>query len=352
MNNHLQSAVELLRSLIKTPSLSGDENHTADIIAQYLDGHQVAHQRIGNNIVSFQKNYEKSKKLIVLNSHHDTVKVVSGWTKDPFGAVQEGDRIYGLGSNDAGASLVALINTFVRIYEEKTDYNLVLIASGEEETSGPGGVALALEELGLNPDLAIIGEPTEMHMAIAEKGLMVVDGYAKGVAGHAARDLGDNAVYRAVDDIAVLREIEFERISDLLGETRLTVSQIEGGHQHNIIPDRCHFVVDTRINELYTNQEVLEIMRSRVQSELIPRSLHLSSSRIDPDHPLVKKGFALGRKAFGSPTLSDQVHFECPSMKIGPGISERSHTADEFIRVSEISQALDLYYLLLNRLTI
>ncbi len=342
--------INLLQSLIRTPSFSGSEERTAELIQSYLEEKGVKTSMLGNNVYAFHPSFDPKKKTLILNSHHDTVKVVDGWKSDPFGATMKNGRIIGLGSNDAGASLVALLAAFVHYYDQPLDFNLVMVASAEEETSGPGGVRSVLELFDFAPDAAIIGEPTGMDIAIAEKGLLVVDGTAEGQAGHAARDLGINAIYIALEDIANLRKLGFDRDSAILGPTRLSVTQIEAGRQHNVIPDNCHFVVDVRVNEHYTNTEVLELMKSVCRSSLKPRSTHLNSSSISADHPLVRKGLSLGRKTFGSPTLSDQVHFTCPSIKMGPGMSERSHTAEEFILVDEVQDGINTFIEMIDQL--
>ena len=345
-------AVRLLSDLVKTPSFSTHEAGTADIIAEFLKDKGMPYERIGHNIIARNKYYTPAAKHIVLNSHHDTVKVVNGWTHDPHGATVIDSVLYGLGSNDAGASLVSLLGCFCHYYDRQLPYNLVMIASAEEENFGSGGIASVLSRLGHTVDLGIIGEPTGMHLAIAEKGLIVIDAYAKGVAGHAARGRGINALYAAVDDIQALKSYKFDKPSPVMGEVRVTVTQIESGYQHNVIPDKCHFVIDVRNTEQYTNEEVLAQLSSICSSALIPRSMKWRPSGISLDHPIVKRGIALGRKTFGSPTLSDQVHFTCPTIKIGPGESERSHTPDEFIKLDEIREGISLYIRLLEGLVV
>lgn len=349
--NHLhQEAIDLLRDLIKTESYSGQEDGTADIIEHFLADKGIITSRLHNNIIAKNKYFNSELPTIILNSHHDTVKINEGWTKGPFGAVIEGDHLYGRGSNDAGASLVSLIALFRHYYEHDMLFNLMLIASGEEENFGPNGVSSVLSTLDFEPSLAIIGEPTEMQMAVAEKGLIVIDAYTKGIAGHAARDIGVNAIYLATEDIEWIKQYLWQKVSPALGPVKTTVTQINAGSQHNVIPDACHYVIDCRVNECYSLSEVVEILDQNTHAQLSPRSLRWHPSCIDPKHPIVQKGLTLGLSTFGSPTLSDQVHFTCHSLKIGPGRSERSHTADEFILLSEIEKGIDTYIHLLNNL--
>lgn len=341
-------AIDLLRQLIATPSRSRQEEGTAAILLDFLHKHGLHPQRLYHNVIIRASAWQEDKPVVLLNSHHDTVKPATGWQRDPFTPVLEGDTLYGLGSNDAGASLVSLLATFLHLHD-RTDlpFNLLFVASAEEEISGPKGIAAVLPELG-PVDVAIVGEPTGMDMAIAEKGLMVIDGEAKGTSGHAARDEGVNALYLALDDIQAIRGHAFERTSPLLGPTKASITQIEAGSQHNVVPDRCRFVVDVRTNELYSNQEVHELLQKKVSSTLTPRSYRLNSSRIAPDHPLVKAGELLGCRTYGSPTLSDQALMPFPSLKMGPGDSARSHTADEYILLSEIRAAIPRYIDLLE----
>jgi len=341
-------AIELLRQLIAVPSLSREEDGTATILLDFLRKHNLTPQRVDHNIIVRSTAWNDDHPVVLLNSHHDTVKPAAGWQRDPFAANLEGDTLYGLGSNDAGASLVSLLATFLHLHA-RTDlpFNLLFVASAEEEISGPHGIAAALPELG-SIDVAIVGEPTGMDMAIAEKGLMVIDGEAQGQSGHAAREEGVNALYLALDDIRAIRNYSFDRVSPLLGPTKATVTQIEAGSQHNVVPDRCRFVIDVRTNELYSNQEVHELLQAMVDSTLTPRSYRLNSSRIAPDHPLVQAGQKLGCRTYGSPTLSDQALMPFPSLKMGPGDSARSHTADEYILLSEIRAAIPRYVDLLT----
>ena len=348
----LDSSIQLLKKLIATESFSKQENKTADIIEAFLKKNGHTPQRIHNNVIC-SHDIDKSKPTVILNSHHDTVKVSEGWTKDPFGAKDDGQTIWGLGSNDAGASLVCLLHTYLS-FSAKPDlaYNLMLIASAEEEISGKQGLELALKTIGIKPDLAIVGEPTSCAMAIAEKGLMVIDAEAKGVAGHAANQWGDNAIYAALKDIQIIENLEFENQSTLLEKVKLTVTQIQAGYQHNVVPDKCTFVIDCRVNDAYTLEEVLQKLRENCMSTLTPRSIRLHPSAIKMDHPIVRKAESLGINCYGSNTLSDQVFFTCPSVKIGPGDTNRSHKADEYITYKELQQGLDVYKQLLQELTI
>ena len=303
-----------------------------------------------HNVWAKNKFFNPSKKTILLNSHHDTVKPNKGYTRNPLSPDVEDGKLYGLGSNDAGGCLVSLLATFSYFYSrENLNYNFVLVASAEEENSGPNGLNSMLK---LIPeiDFAIVGEPTLMQLAIAEKGLMVLNCEAKGTAGHAAHGIGDNAIYNAIEDIRWFQTYEFPKVSETLGKVKMTVTQIEAGNQHNVIPSNCKYVVDVRVTDAYSNQEVFEIIQSNVSSEVCPRSLRLNSSSIPKDHPIVRTGLKLGRETYGSPTLSDQAVLNCPSLKLGPGQSLRSHTADEFIYVFEIEEGIDLYIKLLEKI--
>lgn len=336
-------AIELLKRLIATPSFSREEERTADLLAAFFQQKKIPVQRLGNNVWARSKHWDERKPVLLLNSHHDTVKPVQGWQRDPFQPMVEDGKLYGLGSNDAGAALVSLAAVFAHFFDEKTlPWNLIFLASAEEEISGNQGVAMVLPQLG-RLDVGIIGEPTQMQMAIAEKGLLVLDGEAKGVAGHAAREEGVNAIYLALEDIRLLKNFTFEKTSSLLGPVKISVTQIEAGTQHNVVPVTCRFVVDVRTNECYTNEEVFEILKKQVRSELRPRSFRLNSSRIDPAHPLVQRGKSLGLGCFGSPTLSDQAFMPFPTLKIGPGDSRRSHTADEFVFLKEMEEGMEVY---------
>ena len=344
-----EEAIDLLQQLIETPSLSRQEDQTAQLLFDFLQQAQVDVQRFKNNIYARSKNWQADKPVLLLNSHHDTVKAAKGWQRDAFTATLEGEQLFGLGSNDAGASLVGLMATFRYFYDRPLPVNLIFAASAEEEISGPNGIAALLPELG-PIDAALVGEPTEMEMAIAEKGLMVIDGEAIGQSGHAARDEGINALYIALEDIQKIKDFAFEEISPSLGSTKATVTQIEAGSQHNVVPDRCRFVIDVRINECYSNQRAFELLDDLTQSQLKARSYRLNSSSIPADHPLVLSGKKLGKQTYGSPTLSDQALMPFPSLKMGIGDSARSHTADEFIYLSEIKAGIEDYILLLENL--
>jgi acetylornithine deacetylase len=349
--HHIQEAISLLQNLIQTPSLSREEDQTAALIQDFFQNKNIQTQRQGNNIWVKNRYYTEGLRTILLNSHHDTVKPVKGWQRDPYAADIVDGKLYGLGSNDAGGALVSLIATFCHFYDKKLPYNLILAATAEEEISGANGIASILPSLG-NIDVGIVGEPTLMHMAVAEKGLMVVDGIAQGKAGHAARDEGINALYIALDDIQILRGYDFEKKSKMLGAIKVSVTQIEAGTQHNVVPDTCKFVIDIRSNECYSNQEIYEILQKHVQSELKPRSFRLNSSKINLNHPLILRGYDLGLTHYGSPTLSDQALMPFQTLKIGPGDSARSHTADEYIFAQEIEDGIEIYIKLLTELDI
>lgn len=341
----------LLKELIATPSFSREEDQTAGIITRFLGIRDVEHSRVGNNVFARNVAYDPQKPTILLNSHHDTVRPNREYTIDPFKPTEVGDKLFGLGSNDAGGSLVALIATFLHFYR-RTDlsFNLLLAASAEEEVSGHEGIERLLPLLG-PVEAAIVGEPTQMQMAIAEKGLLVLDCMASGKAGHAARNEGDNAIYRALRDIQWFSEYSFPKVSDLLGPVKMSVTVIQTENRaHNVVPAQCSFVADVRVNELYTFEEILVTIRSHVASEVTPRSLRMRSSLIAPEHPLVGAGLALGRKCYGSPTTSDKALMPFPALKMGPGDSARSHTADEYILLSEIREGIELYIALLNNI--
>lgn len=341
-------AADLLRQLIATPSISREESAAADLLERHLTARNLHPHRKGNNVWCIGAAQNAARPTLLLNAHIDTVRPVDGWTRDPFTPQLEGDRLYGLGSNDCGGGLVSLLETFSALHaDEALPWNLVFLASAEEEVSGKNGVESVVPDLP-HIDCAIVGEPTDLQPAIAEKGLMVLDCTAHGRAGHAARNEGDNALYRAIDDINLLRRHEFPRVSPLLGAVKTTVTIISAGTQHNVVPDRCTFTVDVRSNELYTNAELLAAISDLLSSDVKARSTRLNSSRIDPSHPLVRRALALRLKPFGSPTLSDQALMPWPSLKLGPGSSSRSHTADEFICLSEIDAAIGLYISLLR----
>lgn len=341
-------AVGLLKQLIAIPSFSKEEEKTADCIQQFFLRHHIAVNRKENNIWALNRHFDPLKPTLLLNSHHDTVKPNPGYTRDPFTPAEEEGKLYGLGSNDAGASLVSLIAAFLYFYEqEHLACNIILAATAEEEISGANGVESILPELG-KIDCAIVGEPTQMQMAVAEKGLLVIDCIARGKAGHAARNEGENAIYHALNDIEWLRNYSFPKVSDLLGPVKISVTIINAGTQHNVVPDECRFTADIRINELYTHEEVLEIIGQNIKSEIKPRSLRMRSSSIGIDHPLVTAGLALGRTTYGSPTTSDKALMPFPALKMGPGDSARSHTADEFIFLNEIDEGIELYIKLMS----
>jgi acetylornithine deacetylase len=340
-------AIELLIQLIQTQSFSREETGTAAILEQFLTQHGIPAQRRGNNVWTTSRSLDPHKPTILLNSHHDTVKPGVAWTYPPFGAVVEGDKLTGLGSNDAGASAVSLLAVFRYFYDQPTAFNLICAITAEEEVSGANGVKSILPELG-TIDLGIVGEPTGMNAAIAEKGLLVLDGVALGRTGHAARDEGDNALYKALDDINWLRTYQFPRVSEMLGPVKMTVTQISAGTQHNVVPDECRYVVDVRPTECYTNEEILEIICANVQADITPRSTHLQSSGLALEHPIVRKAVAMGKITYGSPTLSDQALMRFPTLKMGPGDSARSHAPDEYILLSEIRAGIADYIELLT----
>lgn len=357
-----EAAILLLQQLISIPSFSKEEDKTADAIEAFLQSKNIATNRLLNNVWAVNKHFDKSKATILLNSHHDTVKPNKQYTRDPFKADIEDSKLYGLGSNDAGGCLVSLITTFIHFYHQQNlKYNLVLAATAEEEISGKNGIELLLKdesfitatnalETTFNGWSAIVGEPTLTNMAVAEKGLLVLDCTAHGKAGHAAREEGDNAIYKALEDIEWFRTFRFEKVSALLGPNKMSVTILNAGSQHNVVPSECRFTVDIRINELYDFGEVLTIIKQNVQSEVMPRSLRLHSTNIALDHPLVKAGLELNRTYYGSPTTSDKALMPFPALKIGPGDSARSHSADEFIFVDEIKNGIELYIQLLNKI--
>lgn len=346
----VDESIVLLRNLISIPSFSREEDKTAQAIEAFLQERTVKTFRKENNIWAFNKFYDLAKPTILLNSHHDTVKPNSGYTRDPFSADLEGDMLYGLGSNDAGGSLVSLAAAFLHFYEQQDlKYNLCLALTAEEEISGKNGLELILPELG-ELEFGIVGEPTQMQMAIAEKGLLVLDCTVYGKAGHAARDEGENAIYKALKDIEWFRTYEFAKKSELFGPVKMSVTIIEAGSQHNVVPATCKFTVDVRVTDAYRNEEVLRIIRQHVNCDVNPRSTRLKPSSISPDHPIVKAGLALGRETYGSPTTSDQALLDIPSLKMGPGDSARSHMADEFIYTNEIKEGVSLYIELLSKI--
>ena len=344
---YVSDAVELLKKLIATPSVSRNEKDAADIMEQTIRSYGFEPQREANNIWIIDPHYNESRPTLLLNAHIDTVKPVASWTRDPFSPDVEDGVLYGLGSNDCGGGLCSLLQIFRMLTEKPQHYNLIYLASAEEEVSGKDGITRALPLLP-HIDLAIVGEPTGMNPAVAEKGLMVLDVIAHGKSGHAARNEGVNAIYEARDDMRWIRDYKFEKVSEFLGPTKMTLTVVNAGTQHNVIPDKCTMLVDIRTNEFYDNEEVFEFIRQHLKSEVKAHSFRLKSSRIDPEHPLIKKCVAMGMKPFGSPTLSDQALMHFPSFKLGPGESSRSHSANEFIRISEIRDAITKYETLLD----
>ena len=343
-----ENAVALLRQMIQTPSFSKEEAGTAGLLAEFLQERGVEVHRKKNNVWAFNRHYNPAKPTILLNSHHDTVKPNGAYTRDPFAATVEGDRLYGLGSNDAGASGVSLLAAFLHFYDQKDlKYNLCVAITAEEENSGHDGLECVIPELG-PLEFAIVGEPTLMQLAIAERGLMVIDCTAHGKAGHAAREEGDNAIYKAMQDIEWFRTYRFPKVSDLFGAVKMSVTIISAGTQHNVFPAECRFTVDIRVTDRYTNEEVLEIIKEHVSCEVKARSTRLRPSSIRPDHPIVQAGLALGRTTYGSPTTSDQALLDIPSLKLGVGDSARSHSADEFVHLSEIREGIELYIKMLS----
>ena len=348
---YVKDAVGLLSQLIATPSTSRNEKDAADIMEKALRGYGFTPYREVNNVWAINPHFDEHKPTLLLNAHIDTVKPVDSWKRDPFAPTIEGDTLYGLGSNDCGGGLCSLLQTFRMLTEKTQNYNLIYLASAEEEVSGKDGISRALPLLP-KIDLAIVGEPTGMQPAVAEKGLMVLDVIAHGKSGHAARNEGVNAIYEALDDMRWIRDYEFEKVSPFLGPTKMTLTVVNAGTQHNVIPDKCTMLVDIRTNEFYDNEEVYHFICQHVKSEVKAHSFRLKSSRIDPEHPLIKKCVAMGMKPFGSPTLSDQALMPFPSFKLGPGESSRSHSADEFIRISEIADAIAKYKELLDGVAI
>nr|WP_293549544.1 M20 family metallo-hydrolase [Prevotella sp.] len=344
---YVSDAVELLKKLIATPSVSRNEKDAADIMEQTIRSYGFEPQREANNLWIIDPHYDESRPTLLLNAHIDTVKPVASWSRDPFSPDVEDGVLYGLGSNDCGGGLCSLLQIFRMLTEKPQSYNLIYLASAEEEVSGKDGITRALPLLP-HIDLAIVGEPTGMNPAVAEKGLMVLDVIAHGKSGHAARNEGVNAIYEALDDMCWIRDYKFEKVSEFLGPTKMTLTVVNAGTQHNVIPDKCTMLVDIRTNEFYDNEEVYEFIRQHLKSEVKAHSFRLKSSRIDPEHPLIRKCVAMGMKPFGSPTLSDQALMHFPSFKLGPGESSRSHSANEFIRISEIRDAIAKYETLLD----
>jgi acetylornithine deacetylase len=352
MNELYRQSTELLKKLIQTPSVSSHEAAAAQVIRESLNHQGIPFQSLMDNTWCMNRYWDDSKPVILLNSHIDTVKPVDGWTFDPFTATMHDGKLIGLGSNDAGAPLVSLLSVFYHFYLKKNlPFNLIFAATAEEESSGPNGMALLVKQLE-RVDFALVGEPTQMKLAVAEKGLLVIDVVVKGKAGHAARNEGINSIYLAMNEIEKIQHYRFPKVSDLLGEVKMTVTQIEAGFQHNVVPDTCKFVMDVRTNECYSNDEVIEIIRNLIASEVFPRSTRLNSSGIDLRHPFVLKAKQLGIECYGSPTLSDQSLMPYPSVKMGPGDSARSHTANEYVYPEEIREGIEGYIHLLDGLVL
>jgi acetylornithine deacetylase len=344
-----QEAIALLKSLIETPSLSSEEDKTALLIENWFTQNNIPFNRENNNIWAFNKNFDKSKPTLLLNSHHDTVKPNQGYTLNPFEAIVNDGKLFGLGSNDAGGCLVSLLATFVYFYNhENLSHNIVIVASAEEESSGKKGLNSVLKHLP-EIDCAIVGEPTLMQLAVAEKGLLVLDVIVKGTASHAAHQNEDNPIYNALPVIEWFRDYDFEKRSEILGPVKMTVTQINAGSQHNVVPAECHLVVDIRVNDRYTNEEILQTILKHLTAEITPRSMNLNSSSIPISHKLVQAGISLGRTTYGSPTLSDQSVLSCQSLKLGPGETLRSHSANEFIFINEIEEGIELYIKILEK---
>ncbi len=338
-----QQALALLKQLITIPSFSEEEDETAAAIDVWLQKHGVATKRQFNNIYAFNKHYNESKPNLLLNSHHDTVKPNSAYTKDPFDAHIEEGKLYGLGSNDAGGALCSLLATFVHFYErDDLSYNIIMSATAEEEDAGDKSISALLPILP-EIDVAIVGEPTEMQLAIAEKGLVVFEGKVEGTPSHAAHPNDNNAIYNTIQVLEWFKNYRFDKVSNVLGPVKMTVTQIKAGSQHNVVPAHVDLVIDTRVNDCYSNEEINSILQKDAPCKLTPRSLNLGSSSIPIEHPLVQSGIALGRTTYGSPTLSDQAELSCQSLKLGPGYSPRSHSANEFIYVREVEEAVGLY---------
>ncbi len=349
--DYLNDAVELLQHLISTPSISRNEKAAADIMQQQMESYGLAPRREANNLWVLSPDWDANKPTLLLNAHIDTVKPAASYTRDPFAPTLEDGCLYGLGSNDCGGGLTTLLQAFRWLTLRPQPYNLIYLASAEEEVSGKDGISRVLPLLP-KIDVAIVGEPTGMQPAIAEKGLMVLDVIAHGKSGHAARNEGVNAIYEALDDMKWIRDYKFQKVSPFLGPTKMTLTVINAGTQHNVIPDTCTMLVDIRTNEYYTNEEVYEFVKEHLKSEVHAHSFRLHSSHIAPEHPLIKKCVSMGMTPYGSPTLSDQALMSFPSFKLGPGESARSHSADEFIRIDEMRHAFETYQELLDSTTI
>lgn len=352
MERYVNEAVELLKQLIATPSVSREEKEAADVMEARMAAWGLQPRREGNNLWCVCPDYDDARPTLLLNAHVDTVKPVSTWTRAPFTPVVEGDKLFGLGANDCGGGLVSLLQVFRLLCQRARTYNIIYLASAEEEVSGKDGISRVLPLLP-KIDVALVGEPTGMQPATAEKGLMVIDGYAHGQSGHAARNEGVNAIYEALDDLVWLRDYRFRKESELLGCTKMTVTVVEAGTQHNVVPDLLHFIIDVRTNEYYQNEYLFEFLKKHMKKcELKARSFRLHSSHIPNEHPLVLHCLQEGLTPFGSPTLSDQALMPFPSLKLGPGQSARSHSADEYIKISEIAEAIETYIRLLDGLNL
>ncbi len=348
------SAIELLKELIATPSISREEGATATIIERWLEQRGIVTLRRGNNIIAYGRGFDRAARpTLLLNSHHDTVRPAASYTRDPYSPTIEQGRLYGLGSNDAGASVVGLMTAFVAHYptSEKLPFNIILAITAEEEVMGEGGIRSLLNSELQGVDMAIVGEPTKLNAAIGERGLVVLDCIAGGRSGHAARDEGDNALYRAIRDIERLKSYQFERVSELLGDIRLTTTMIECGTQHNVVPDKCHFVVDCRTTDAYSNQEMVDILSKELESEVTPRSTRIGASALDRSHPLLRAAEVMGAEAYVSPTTSDMALMSWDAIKIGVGDSARSHTADEWVGVDEVEAGVRFYIEYIDKLS-
>ncbi len=343
--------IELLKELISTPSISRDEAHTAALIEGWLSQRGVVPHRYGNNILAYSDGFAPDKRpTLLLNSHHDTVRPAASYTRDPFAPTIEDGVLYGLGSNDAGASVVGLMNAFVELRQRPLNINLLLAITCEEEVMGEGGIRSLGEQLKC-VDMALVGEPTQLDAAIGERGLVVLDCVAHGVSGHAARDEGENALQKAVDDIVKLRSFEFEKCSELLGDIKLSTTMISAGTQHNVVPDSCSFVVDIRTTDVYTNQEVVDILQGEMTSQIKPRSTRITASALDKDHPMLLSAIEMGSKPYVSPTTSDMALMSWPSLKLGIGDSARSHTADEYVKIAELEEGIEYYKKYIEKLS-
>ncbi|MFI3291955.1 MAG: M20/M25/M40 family metallo-hydrolase [Rikenellaceae bacterium] len=344
-------AIELLKELISTPSISRDEAATATIIELWLAERGIETNRYGNNVLAYSVGFDPAvRKTLLLNSHHDTVRPAASYTRDPFAPTVEGDILYGLGSNDAGASVVGLMSAFVEWHNKPLNINLLLAITCEEEVMGEGGIRSLTEQLSC-VDMALVGEPTQLDAAIGERGLVVLDCVARGVSGHAARNEGENALQKAVDDIVKLRTFEFEKRSELLGDIKLSTTMISAGTQHNVVPDECKFVVDIRTTDAYTNQQVVDILQQNMESQITPRSTRITASALSEDHPMLVAAKALGSTPYVSPTTSDMALMSYPSLKLGIGDSARSHTADEYICLSEVTEGVEFYKKYIEKLS-